>query len=158
MSGRIQGYNTNSVNYLSIRRRFRNIIGEHAKPINIRVCVCVCHFLFFFLKNCACNAMQDELKRGDVVKSVQCYMHESGASEDEAREHIKFLMYETWKKMNKQVHDEAKCPFSKTFIRSAMDITRMSQCAYLYGDGYGVPDGDTKHMISSLIIKPIPLN
>ena len=87
--------------------------------------------------------MQDELKRGDVVKSVQCYMHESGAPEDEAREHMKFLMYETWKKMNKQVYDKAKCPFSKTFIRSAMKITRMSQCAYLYGDGYEVPDGHT---------------
>ena len=70
--------------------------------------------------------MQDELKRGDVVKSVQCYMQEGGASEDEAREHMKFLMYETWKKMNKQVYDKAKCPFSKTFIRSAMNITRMS--------------------------------
>ncbi|KAF2318688.1 hypothetical protein GH714_010079 [Hevea brasiliensis] len=27
----------------------------------------------------------DELKRGDVPKSIQCYMHETGASEAEAR-------------------------------------------------------------------------
>ncbi|CAF1919845.1 BnaC02g34480D [Brassica napus] len=25
----------------------------------------------------------DELARGDVLKSVQCYMHEAGASEEE---------------------------------------------------------------------------
>ncbi|EFH51544.1 hypothetical protein ARALYDRAFT_904756 [Arabidopsis lyrata subsp. lyrata] len=28
----------------------------------------------------------DELARGDVLKSVQCYMHETGASQEEARE------------------------------------------------------------------------
>ncbi|KAF3432677.1 hypothetical protein FNV43_RR23779 [Rhamnella rubrinervis] len=34
----------------------------------------------------------DELKRGDVVKSIQCYMHQSGASEEDAREHIKWYI------------------------------------------------------------------
>ncbi|XVF25950.1 hypothetical protein REPUB_Repub13aG0258200 [Reevesia pubescens] len=31
----------------------------------------------------------DELKRGDVAKSIQCYMHENGVSEEAAREHIR---------------------------------------------------------------------
>ncbi|MBA0877548.1 hypothetical protein Goshw_017077 [Gossypium schwendimanii] len=35
----------------------------------------------------------DELKRGDVPKSIQCYMHEAGCSEVEAREHVKKLMW-----------------------------------------------------------------
>ncbi|KAF2284339.1 hypothetical protein GH714_020813 [Hevea brasiliensis] len=39
----------------------------------------------------------DELKRGDVPKSIQCYMHETGASEAKARDHIRFLISETWK-------------------------------------------------------------
>ncbi|KAG8482111.1 hypothetical protein CXB51_027083 [Gossypium anomalum] len=34
----------------------------------------------------------DELKRGDVAKSIQCYMHENGVSEEVAREHVKNLM------------------------------------------------------------------
>ncbi|XP_022897579.1 terpene synthase 10-like [Olea europaea var. sylvestris] len=42
----------------------------------------------------------DEMKRGDVPKTIQCYMNETGASEDEAREHIRSLIRETWKKMN----------------------------------------------------------
>ncbi|KAL7001505.1 lysase, partial [Sarracenia purpurea var. burkii] len=41
-----------------------------------------------------------EMKRGDVHKSVQCYMYESGASEEEAHENIKYLVSETWMKMN----------------------------------------------------------
>ncbi|XWS33211.1 hypothetical protein CRYUN_Cryun22dG0061300 [Craigia yunnanensis] len=41
-----------------------------------------------------------ELKRGDVPKSIHCHMHDSGASEEEAREHIRKLIDATWKKMN----------------------------------------------------------
>ncbi|KAF2284340.1 hypothetical protein GH714_020875 [Hevea brasiliensis] len=44
----------------------------------------------------------DELKRGDVPKSIQCYMHETGASEEKARDHIRVLISETWNEMNKQ--------------------------------------------------------
>ncbi|KAF3432410.1 hypothetical protein FNV43_RR27150 [Rhamnella rubrinervis] len=97
-----------------------------------------------------------ELKRGDVLKAVQCYMHETGASEESAREHIKFLIYETWKKMNKEAY-HAKSPFSKTFIRCAMDVTKMAHSFYLYGDGYGVQDCDTKENISAILIRPIPI-
>lgn len=101
--------------------------------------------------------MQDELKRGDVLKSIQCYMHQSGASEEDAREHIKWYMYETWKKMNKDACNTANSPYSRRFMRISMDITRMAQCIYLYGDGYGVQDRETKDNISSLLVKPLPL-
>ncbi|KAG4149507.1 hypothetical protein ERO13_D05G338440v2 [Gossypium hirsutum] len=52
-----------------------------------------------------------ELKRGDIPKSIQCYMHESGASEEEAREHIRSLIDSTWKKINED--QMAKLPFSR---------------------------------------------
>ncbi|KAB2032366.1 hypothetical protein ES319_D05G367700v1 [Gossypium barbadense] len=54
-----------------------------------------------------------ELKRGDIPKSIQCYMHESGASEEEAREHIKKLIDSTWKKINED--QMAKLPFPHHF-------------------------------------------
>ncbi|KAB1669772.1 hypothetical protein ES319_1Z011900v1 [Gossypium barbadense] len=54
-----------------------------------------------------------ELKRGDIPKSIQCYMHESGASEEEAREHIRSLIDSTWKKINED--QMAKLPFSHHF-------------------------------------------
>ena len=40
------------------------------------------------------------MKRGEVPKSIQCYMDETGATEEDAKEHIKYLIGETWKKIN----------------------------------------------------------
>ncbi|KAF2284341.1 hypothetical protein GH714_020893 [Hevea brasiliensis] len=64
----------------------------------------------------------DELKRGDVPKSIQCYMHETGASEAKARDHIRFLISETWNKMNKE--RVADSPFSETFIGVVINLAR----------------------------------
>ncbi|KAL2477430.1 cineole-1 [Forsythia ovata] len=97
----------------------------------------------------------DELKRGDVPKSIQCYMNETGASEDDARKHVRFLISETWKKMNKD--GGADCPFSQTFIEIAKNVGRMSQYMYQYGDGHGMSNSETKDRISTLVFEPIPL-
>ncbi|XP_059627315.1 (-)-alpha-terpineol synthase-like [Cornus florida] len=97
----------------------------------------------------------DEMKRGDVPKSIQCYMYETGASEEEARDYIKHLIDETWKKMNEDLFSVS--PFSKTFISMGMNFGRVAQCLYQYGDGHGVEDGETKGRVVSLLIEPIPL-
>ncbi|XP_065873531.1 terpene synthase 10-like isoform X1 [Euphorbia lathyris] len=98
----------------------------------------------------------DELKRGDIPKLIQCYMNESGASEDEARQYIQCLISETWKKMTKQGCIESPL-LSKAFIGIAMDLARMAQCAYQHGDGYGIPDGETKDHVLSILVQPIPI-
>uniref|UniRef100_A0A2N9HUY7 Uncharacterized protein n=1 Tax=Fagus sylvatica TaxID=28930 RepID=A0A2N9HUY7_FAGSY len=98
----------------------------------------------------------DELERGDVPKSIQCYMNETGASEKDAREYIRCLIMVTWKKMNEE--RATTSPFSQTFIEIAMNLARMGQCMYQYGDGHGIVDRETKDRILSLLIKPIPLN
>nr|ADQ73632.1 monoterpene synthase-like protein [Lavandula angustifolia] len=61
-----------------------------------------------------------ELKRGDVPKAVQCYMKETNASESEAREHIKFLIREYWKKMNTVIATD--CPFTDDFVVGAANL------------------------------------
>ncbi|PWA63650.1 myrcene synthase protein [Artemisia annua] len=43
-----------------------------------------------------------ELERGDIPKSIQCYMHETGTCEEEARAYIKSLIMEAWKKINEE--------------------------------------------------------
>ncbi|KDP35322.1 hypothetical protein JCGZ_09481 [Jatropha curcas] len=97
----------------------------------------------------------DELKRGDVLKSIQYYIHETGASEARAREHIQDLISEIWKKMNKErVVDSL---FSKTFIGIAINPARMAQCMYQHGDGHGnKADQETKDRVFSLLVAPIP--
>ncbi len=96
---------------------------------------------------------QDELKRGDVPKSIQCYMNETGASEEDAREYIRCLISATWKKMNDE--RASSSPFNQTFFEIAMNLARMAQCMYQHGDGHGIGDRETKDRVLSLLIKTI---
>ena len=94
------------------------------------------------------------MEASDVPKSIQCYMNESGASEEYACEHIKSIICDTWKKMNKE---RLNCSFSPSFIEIAMNIARMGQCMYQHGDGHSCQDRQTKNHILSLFIQSIPI-
>ena len=97
---------------------------------------------------------QDELERGDIPKSIQCYMNETGATKEDAREYIRCLISETWKKMNEE--QALSSPFNQTFFETAMNLSRMAQCMYQHGEyGHGIGDRETKDCILSLLIKPI---
>uniref|UniRef100_A0A7N2MHK7 Uncharacterized protein n=1 Tax=Quercus lobata TaxID=97700 RepID=A0A7N2MHK7_QUELO len=96
----------------------------------------------------------NELKRGDVPKSIQCYMNETGASENDAREYVKSLISTAWKKVNEE--RVASSPFCQKFIEIAMNLARMGHFMYQYGDGFSVANRKTKDSILSLLIQPIP--
>lgn len=100
---------------------------------------------------------QDELKRGDVPKSIQCYMHETGASEDEARRHIKVLIEEAWEQLNKDRLENST--LSRAFIEVCTNLARIGVCLYQYGDdGHGgAQEGESKNRILSLLVNPIAL-
>ncbi|KAI4331823.1 hypothetical protein L6164_016779 [Bauhinia variegata] len=95
-----------------------------------------------------------EMETGDVPKSIQCYMHETGASEAHAREHIKSMICAAWKKMNEEANNSC---FSKSFIEIATNLARMSICMYQHGDGHTDQDPETKNRILSLLFQPIPI-
>ncbi|KAL8495048.1 hypothetical protein ACS0TY_019270 [Phlomoides rotata] len=99
----------------------------------------------------------EEVKRGDVPKSIQCYMHETGCSEEVARVYIRNMIYELAKKMNKETLMAEKS--FKSFGVTALNLVRMSLSFYLNnGDGFGVnPNSETKNNLVSLIVDPIPL-
>ncbi|CAK9178942.1 unnamed protein product [Ilex paraguariensis] len=80
----------------------------------------------------------DELQRGETANSILCCMHQNGLSEKLAREHISNLINEAWKKLNKGRVDDS--PFSKHYLETAMNLARISQFTYQYGDGHGAPD------------------
>lgn len=75
--------------------------------------------------------MKDELARGDILKSVQCYMNDTGATEEVAREYIDGLIYETWKTLNKDMF--GSYPFSEPFLTAIPNFGRTAQCFYQYG-------------------------
>ncbi|MED6108163.1 hypothetical protein PIB30_020936 [Stylosanthes scabra] len=89
---------------------------------------------------------------GDVPKSIQCYMNESGVSEAKAQEHIKSMINTTWKKMNKEAQNSSLPPI---FIEIAVNLARMSMCMYHDRDAHTVQDPQIKRCISSLIFHPI---
>nr|ANO43013.1 terpene synthase 24 [Tripterygium wilfordii] len=97
----------------------------------------------------------DEIKRGDNPKSIQCYMNETGGSEEEAREHIHYLISETWKKINEE-HLNADSPWPPIFKEIALNIARTAQAMYLYGDGHASQDHKVQARMESLFVTPIP--
>ena len=98
---------------------------------------------------------QHELKRGDVPKAMQCYMNETGVSEEIARKHIESLISETWKKINEEhIRNDV---FSQTFMKFGKNLARAAHCIYENGDGFGAQNRHTKERIISLLIQPFPL-
>ncbi|KAK2984377.1 hypothetical protein RJ640_026684 [Escallonia rubra] len=98
----------------------------------------------------------DELERGDNLKSVECYMNETGATEEEARAYINGLVHKTWKIMNKDLL--GSYPLSEPFLSANPNLGRTAQCFYQYGDGHGIPDRSTKDHLTALLVQPIHFN
>lgn len=100
-------------------------------------------------------AMQAELERGDVPKSIQCHMHDCSIPEAMAREDIKALISDTRVEMNGELSPDHHKRFPMSFVKLAMNLARMAQFMYQYGDGHGVPDKETRDSINLLLIEPI---
>ncbi|KAJ3697490.1 hypothetical protein LUZ61_001195 [Rhynchospora tenuis] len=98
-----------------------------------------------------------ELERGDVSKSVQCYMNDKGVTEFVARKEIKEMISKYWTSINVQGEIIGNSDFEKYFKKVAFNVPRMAQCIYQHGDGYAKPDRETKDQITSLLYEPIKL-
>lgn len=82
-------------------------------------------------------------------------MHESGVNEEDGYKHMRSLVDETWKKMNRE--RVMNSPFSKALLETAFNLARISHCTYQNGDGHGAPDATSNNRIRSLIIEPFSL-
>nr|GMC81493.1 (-)-alpha-terpineol synthase-like [Ipomoea batatas]GMC81495.1 (-)-alpha-terpineol synthase-like [Ipomoea batatas] len=98
----------------------------------------------------------DEMLRGDIPKATQCYMRESGCSEEKAREYMNGLIAETWKKLNTELV-RMDHPLPKEFRRTVTNLPRISQFIYQHGDGFGVRPDEMKNRIVDLFFEPIPM-
>ncbi|CAL5435401.1 unnamed protein product [Camellia sinensis] len=93
---------------------------------------------------------------GDIPKSIQIYMHETGVSTEDAKEHINYLISEAWKKINEaRVVDSS---INGTFVEIVTNMARVSQFMYQHGDGHGHDiGGKNKERVTLLLIEPVPL-
>nr|QIQ55999.1 putative terpene synthase 8 [Eremophila drummondii] len=97
-----------------------------------------------------------EMEKGDAATAIQCSMNETGASKEEASEHIRSLIREAWKKLNAEALD-AESIFSRAFIKSCVNYCRIAHFLYRNGsDGLGI---DHKSVlvddINGLLFEPI---
>ncbi|KAF8091988.1 hypothetical protein N665_0429s0008 [Sinapis alba] len=101
----------------------------------------------------------DELARGDVLKSIQCYMNENGASEEKARVHVRQIINNMWDEMNYEKMKSRSSLIPQDFVESAINLSRMSQCMYQYGDRHGSPEkAKIVDHVMSLLFNPILLD
>nr|XP_043613103.1 (-)-beta-pinene synthase, chloroplastic-like [Erigeron canadensis] len=95
----------------------------------------------------------DELARGDVPKSIQCYMKETGATEVEARAYIRRLILETWKKLNKECL-EIGSEYPQEFVESVVNLARMGHFMYTDRDMHGNAEMFKPYALS-MFVNPI---
>ncbi|KAL8107949.1 hypothetical protein AgCh_024381 [Apium graveolens] len=100
-----------------------------------------------------------ELKRGDVPSSIQCYMSDTGVTEEVSRNHMMNLIRKKWAQINKlRFSKEDNNPLSWPFVDIMLNLIRAAHCFYNSGeDGYGVEDVVAKATFVSLLVEPIPL-
>ncbi|XP_027172054.1 isoprene synthase, chloroplastic-like [Coffea eugenioides] len=96
-----------------------------------------------------------EIERGETTNAITCFMHETGLSEEFARQHISKMIEECWMKMNKQLLSPS--PNKENFIQVAMDLARIALCQYQHGDAHSAPDATAKNRIMSVLLDPIRL-
>ncbi|KAL2524607.1 terpene synthase 02 [Abeliophyllum distichum] len=101
------------------------------------------------------SSSKAEIERGETANAISCYMHENGVTEEVAREHLTSLIDENWKMMNKELVSNSL--FDKSFIEIAINLARIAQCHYQYGNAHSDPNDVSKNWILSVIIDPIQL-
>ena len=101
---------------------------------------------------------QFELKRGEAApSSIQCYIQETGATEEESRKYLKLGIDKAWKQINE---DRVSSPplFSETLVELMINLARITMWIYHDRDGFGVQNHDmTKETAMFLLVNPIPL-
>ncbi|KAL5731031.1 hypothetical protein ACHQM5_003794 [Ranunculus cassubicifolius] len=113
-------------------------------------------FIYYSAMICRlCNDLATssaELERGDVSSAIQCYMKEANTSEKIARDKIKKLISEMWKKLNESIYDSI---FEDSFVTMAINNARTAHSIYQYGDGISVQDHEARKRVARLLIEPI---
>ncbi|KAL0357022.1 UNVERIFIED_CONTAM: (-)-alpha-terpineol synthase [Sesamum calycinum] len=93
---------------------------------------------------------------GTILRLADDLGTSQGGSREEAEEYVRYLIDETWKKMNEGVAVAADdSAFLQDFVRIAADIGRTAQYFYQHGDGHGIQTPQIKQNIPTLLFQSI---
>ncbi|CAA2956202.1 probable terpene synthase 12 [Olea europaea subsp. europaea] len=99
------------------------------------------------------SSSKAEIERGESANAISCFMHENGVSEEVARGYINSLIDENWKMLNKEL--VLGSPFEKSFIEVTINLARVAQCHYQFGNAHSDPNDVSRNQILSIIIEPV---
>ncbi|XWS10348.1 hypothetical protein CRYUN_Cryun39dG0069400 [Craigia yunnanensis] len=100
------------------------------------------------------NTAKIEMERGESMNFIHLYMIEKGASEEEASDHVKGLIRNLWKKLNKAiVKDSHRAP---DIVNVSVEMTRCTHRIYQYGDWFGIQSKKNQDCVKS-ILEPIQM-
>ncbi|KAF8038630.1 hypothetical protein BT93_B1228 [Corymbia citriodora subsp. variegata] len=95
------------------------------------------------------GSAQDEFQDGRDGSYVECYKQEfQGSSEEVAQDHVKKLISEAWKRLNKACLYPRLFP--KSFCKASLNTARMVPLMYNYDDSHSLPL--LEHHMKSLLL------
>ncbi|KAI6704867.1 hypothetical protein NL676_007829 [Syzygium grande] len=96
------------------------------------------------------GSAKDEFQDGRDGSYVECYKQEfQGSSDEVARDHVKKMISEAWKRLNKACLYPG--PFTKSFTKAALNTARMVPLMYNYDDNHSLPL--LEHHVKSLLFR-----
>ncbi|KAK9222103.1 hypothetical protein WN944_010535 [Citrus x changshan-huyou] len=95
-----------------------------------------------------------EQSRGHVASSVECYMKQYEATEEEAYNELRKQVSNAWKDINEDCLRPTVVPMP--LLMRILNLTRDADVTYKYDDGYTFAEV-LKDFIASLFINPVPI-
>ncbi|XP_031284205.1 (-)-germacrene D synthase-like [Pistacia vera] len=108
-----------------------------------------------------CRLMDDmvshkfEQKRGHVASSIECFMIQHGATEEEARNEFQKQVIDAWKDINEEYLRPTAVPMP--LLDRILNLSRVIDVIYKDEDGYTHAHVMLKDSVASLLINPVPL-
>ncbi|EOA18590.1 hypothetical protein CARUB_v10007162mg [Capsella rubella] len=96
---------------------------------------------------------EDDMSRGYVANSVNCYMKQYGVTEEEAFKELRKMVANENKKINEEFLTTT-C-VSHSVLKECIDFSRMITVTYNGYEGFTHPEGKTKEYMTSIFIDQI---
>ncbi|KAK0598882.1 hypothetical protein LWI29_000321 [Acer saccharum] len=108
-----------------------------------------------------CRLMDDmvshkfEQKRGHVASSVECFMNQHGATEEETCNEFRKQVRSAWKDINEECLLPTMVPMP--LLTRVLNLARVIDVVYKDEDGYTHAGVILKDFVASLLINPVPI-
>jgi len=98
---------------------------------------------------------EEEMRRGEVVNGVNCYVKQHNVTKELAVREIKKMIRDNYKIMMEEFLTIKGVP--RPILVRCFNIVRLVNLYYEEGDNYTNPNGKLKDLITSLFFHPLPL-